>query len=220
MARSSQRAPKALDQARRRTIKPADERRRDILAAAAQLFRASGFEGTGVQEIARSAGVAAGTVYLYFPSKEAILVGLQEDFEAGLVDRFSEISEAVLAEEDATGEIVGYREVIDRLIDGVVAFSLENRTVAEVLARHAALSPLASGSPLGGGLTEVLARVIRAGVRLGYIHTSDPETAAYLLNAASATAIGRAIAFENQQSLDRVVRATKELYVKALAPDQ
>src|SRR5688500_6092338 len=64
---------KALDQARRRrVVKPPDQRRREILDATTELFAVRGYDITTVQAIATKAGVAAGTVYLYFPSKEAI----------------------------------------------------------------------------------------------------------------------------------------------------
>jgi AcrR family transcriptional regulator len=174
---------------------------------------------TTVQAIAGTAGVAAGTVYIYFPSKEAILVAIQEDFETGLLDRFSEVAEGVLVEESESGEIVGYEEVVERLIDGIVEYGLDRRAVCEIIARHGGRGGIASEDPLlAGGLTELLHRVIREGVRLGYIHTSDPEMAAYLLNLAAVTAIGHAIAFEDDPMLERVVRQTKELYIKALAP--
>lgn len=211
---------KALDQARRpRTVKPPDQRRREILDAATELFRDRGFDVVTVQGIAGRAGVAAGTVYLYFPSKEAILVAIQEDFEAGLLERFSEIAAAVLAEEDASGEIVGYDEVVERLVDGIVGYGLERRDVCRVLSRHVGRVGTASDDQiLAGELTELLTRVIREGVRLGYIQTADPEMAAYLLNLAAVTAIGHAIAFEDDAMVARVVAQAKELYIKALAP--
>jgi AcrR family transcriptional regulator len=200
-------------------VKPPDQRRREILDAATQLFRDRGFDVATVQAIAAKAGVAAGTVYLHFPSKEAILGAIQEDFEAGLLDRFAEIAEAVLSEEETSGAITSYQEVTERLIDGVVGYSLERRAVCEVMARHVGRAGIASDDPLlAGGLTELLARVINEGVRLGYIHASDPEMAAYLLNLAAVTAIGHAIAFEDEAMLHRVVRQAKELYIKALAP--
>ena len=43
-----------------------------ILEAARGVFAAAGFAEASVDEIARAAGVAKGTVYLYYPSKEAI----------------------------------------------------------------------------------------------------------------------------------------------------
>jgi AcrR family transcriptional regulator len=214
--------PKALDQARRRrVVKAPDERRREILDAATELFGKAGFESTSVQAIAGKAGMAAGTVYLYFSSKESLISALKEDFETGLLDRFAEVAEVLLAEEDATGEIVAYQDAIERLIDGMVDYSLERRSVAEVLARHAGQLAIGSDSPiLGSGLTELLARVIREGVRLGYIHTTDPEMMAYLLNVASVTGIGDAIVSRDEKMLARVVQGAKELYIKALAPSQ
>jgi AcrR family transcriptional regulator len=51
-------------------------RRRDILAAAAKLFRRDGFAVTSIEAIAAEAEVAAGTVYNYFASKGDLLIAL------------------------------------------------------------------------------------------------------------------------------------------------
>lgn len=213
-------APRALDQARRlRVAKPADQRRREILDAATRLFRERGFDDATVQAIATHANVAAGTVYLYFPSKQAILLALQEDFEAGLLDRFAEIAEEVLAEEDAAGETVSYQEAVERLVDGLLEYSLERRAVAEVITRHHGRIAVARDGILAGGLTELLERVIREGARLGLVQATDPEMTAYLLNLAAANAIANAIAFEDEAMVSRVTRQVKELYIKALAPN-
>jgi AcrR family transcriptional regulator len=50
-----------------------EERRGQIVEAAARLWLREGFDATSVEAIARAAGLAKGTVYLYFPSKEALL---------------------------------------------------------------------------------------------------------------------------------------------------
>lgn len=50
-----------------------DERRRVILDCAARLFRHYGHSKTTVADIAREAEMGVGTVYLAFPSKEAIV---------------------------------------------------------------------------------------------------------------------------------------------------
>jgi AcrR family transcriptional regulator len=211
---------RALDQARRpRVTKPADERRREILEAAARLFGDRSFESTTVQAIATAAGVAAGTVYLYFPSKDAVLDALRDDFEAGLLDRFAEISEEVLAEEARRGEDFSYEEVVARLVDGIVGYSLERRALAELITRHLGRRGTTSEDAiLASGLTETLTRVIAESVRLGYIHTSDPQMSAYLLNLAAVGAVGNAITSGDDAMLARVVSATKELFVKTLAP--
>ncbi len=211
---------KALSPARRRRVaKPPDERRRDILDAAVRLFRDRGYETCTVQQISAAAGVATGTVYLHFASKDAILVALQDDFEQGLLERFSDVADAVLAEEERTGTVVDHVQTIDRLIDGVVSYCLDHRDASRVIARHLGRA-IASEGPAGrpGGLADVVARVIAEGVRLGHVHATDPTATAYLLNLAAVTALAQAVADDDDDWLSRVVTSTKEMFVKALAP--
>jgi TetR/AcrR family transcriptional repressor of nem operon len=49
-----------------------------ILDVAARMFHEQGFAGTGVATIQRRAGVNSGSLYHFFPSKEALLVGVLE----------------------------------------------------------------------------------------------------------------------------------------------
>jgi TetR/AcrR family fatty acid metabolism transcriptional regulator len=56
----------------------ADKRKR-ILQAAVGVFARKGYFGARVSEIAKKAGVADGTIYLYFRNKEDILVSLFDD---------------------------------------------------------------------------------------------------------------------------------------------
>jgi TetR/AcrR family fatty acid metabolism transcriptional regulator len=53
-----------------------DRRRAQILAAASRVFARQGFHRTTVREVAREAGIADGTVYLYFASKQELLLAL------------------------------------------------------------------------------------------------------------------------------------------------
>jgi AcrR family transcriptional regulator len=50
------------------------DKRQSILRAARELFASHGYEETTIAEIAQAAGVAVGTVYLYFDNKHDILV--------------------------------------------------------------------------------------------------------------------------------------------------
>jgi AcrR family transcriptional regulator len=67
---------------------PRAEVKRDaILAAAVTLFGRYGFRRTSMEEIAREAGIAKGTVYLYFPTKEALFRALsQQTLDRALAD--------------------------------------------------------------------------------------------------------------------------------------
>ncbi|MEO5805214.1 TetR/AcrR family transcriptional regulator [Devosia sp.] len=54
----------------------AEARPDEVLDAALELFIAQGFANTRVDQIAKRAGLSKGAVYLYFPSKEAIIEAL------------------------------------------------------------------------------------------------------------------------------------------------
>ncbi|SNS94051.1 transcriptional regulator, TetR family [Granulicella rosea] len=65
-------APPILEIKDRKQQLVADLRRSEILAAATQVFGDNGFEATRMEEIARAAQLAKGTLYLYFQSKDEI----------------------------------------------------------------------------------------------------------------------------------------------------
>nr|MDT0667257.1 TetR/AcrR family transcriptional regulator [Micromonospora sp. DSM 115978] len=50
-----------------------DARRQQIIDAARRRFAVSGFHGTSMQDVLTEAGLSAGAVYRYFPSKESII---------------------------------------------------------------------------------------------------------------------------------------------------
>lgn len=60
--------------------KPAEVRREELMAAAEELFLEKGYDETSVDEIVKLAGVAKGTFYLHFRSKDDVLIGLRERF--------------------------------------------------------------------------------------------------------------------------------------------
>ena len=72
---------------RRRVTKAPDERREDLLVAARTVLAAKGIAVATVSDVTEEAGVAKGTFYLYFDSKEALLGALKERFVDDLVSR-------------------------------------------------------------------------------------------------------------------------------------
>lgn len=59
-----------------RTVKAAEERRNEILDVAERLFAARGFDHTSITDIQNEIGIARGTLYYHFKSKEDILDGM------------------------------------------------------------------------------------------------------------------------------------------------
>ena len=59
----------------------------EILAAARKVFAVSGFNETTMDEIAAAAGIAKGTVYLYFSSKKEIYLAALKQGLTELMDR-------------------------------------------------------------------------------------------------------------------------------------
>jgi AcrR family transcriptional regulator len=71
-AASMESVPRPEPKFRRR----AEARPDEVLDAALALFSAQGYTQTSVEQVARRAGISKGAVYLYFPSKKALLEGL------------------------------------------------------------------------------------------------------------------------------------------------
>ena len=71
--------PLARRQRQRGAVRaPGGDKRDRILTAATRIFARDGFFNAQVADVARAAGVAAGTVYLYFGSKDDLLISLFE----------------------------------------------------------------------------------------------------------------------------------------------
>ncbi|QLG88463.1 TetR/AcrR family transcriptional regulator [Chitinibacter bivalviorum] len=62
-----------------RNLRRKEARPSEIIEAALQLFHQKGFSATKIDEVAIAAGVTKGTVYLYFPSKEALFKAVVQE---------------------------------------------------------------------------------------------------------------------------------------------
>jgi AcrR family transcriptional regulator len=67
-----------------------------LLVAAEQLFLARGIEDVSIDDITRAAGVAKGSFYRYFPSKEALVRSLLADARTRVVSAFEHAEEQLL----------------------------------------------------------------------------------------------------------------------------
>jgi AcrR family transcriptional regulator len=89
-----------------------------ILDAAEQLFAEQGYEASSTNAIAARAGVPIGSIYQFFPNKEALLHALVARYRAGAAASF----DAALGPEAADLPLA---TLIARLLDVMVAFGAE-----------------------------------------------------------------------------------------------
>jgi len=73
-----------------------------ILRAATKVFAQNGYFQSQVADVARVAGVAAGTVYLYFKGKDDLLVSI---FERSMNDVLAEVRAAIDGVEDPAARL-------------------------------------------------------------------------------------------------------------------
>jgi TetR/AcrR family transcriptional repressor of nem operon len=74
--------------------KPAGQRRAELLAAGRALFLAKGIAATSLDDITHRAGVSKGLFYLYFSSKEDLVLALQNQFSHEVAARMRAAAEA------------------------------------------------------------------------------------------------------------------------------
>jgi AcrR family transcriptional regulator len=85
--------PAARNPARARKVAP-EARRQAILKAALTVFAAHGFEAARLDDVAQRAGVAKGTLYLYFRDKGALFEALVRNAVSPLLEQMSRIAAA------------------------------------------------------------------------------------------------------------------------------
>lgn len=100
-----------------------DNKRQKILRSAVQVFAQKGFYNAKVADIARRAGVADGTIYLYFKNKDEILISIFEE----------EMGKFIGCMEQALNRQSDPIEKIKIFIQAHLQFVRQNPRVAQVL---------------------------------------------------------------------------------------
>ena len=204
---------------KRRVVKPTEQRRAEILEAALALFSSKGFHDTTMEEVANAAGVAKGTIYLYFQSKEHLLLALKRDFMQGLTDAVANIV-ADAIEQLEGGKATDYRDIIDDIFDSVVDYHTSRRDAVEVVVRQSPSPDLVNEAlELEREYLGLITSAFRTGMEYGLVHTEDPEMTAHLITAAIRDNIATCLCYGEPADLDRLVEASKQMLYKALAPD-
>ncbi len=162
----------------------ASGKRERILDAAVKVFAAQGFYNAKVSQIADAAGVADGTIYLYFKSKDELLISLFED----RMDRL------LATLRSALGAPGGSLERLRRVIDLHLELIEQNPDMGEVITvelRQSSKFIREYANPKFGEFLRLIASTVAEGQRAREIRDDvDPQlTARALFGALDETAL-------------------------------
>lgn len=165
-----------LEQTRRRAP---DERPQQIVDAALAVFGEQGLAGARLDDIARRAGIAKGTIYLYFENKEELF---REVVRQTIVTRVEELSRTFGHPGDgtATDQLRAYMRAWWTALRSP-AFRTVYRLVIGELHRYPELMAFYLDEVVSR-LRTLNAGVIARGVALGEFHTDDPRAAGRIIS--------------------------------------
>ena len=148
------------------SCKRAEERRNEILDAADELFTQKGYDGTSTNDILEKVGIARGTLYHHFKSKEDIMDALIERYSVRLLGAAQEIA--------ADKSI----PVVERIIRVVMSLNLSGGSSKEIMEHihkpQNALMHQKIQKVIVNGVTPILTEIIQEGIEQGLFHTPYP----------------------------------------------
>jgi TetR/AcrR family transcriptional repressor of nem operon len=190
--------------------KPAEQRRAELLAAGQALFLAKGIGATSLADITQRAGVSKGLFYLYFPSKEDLVLALQQQFSDQVAARMRAAADA---EPDWAAKL-------DACVQAGVECHRDLHDLHEVLFHHPAPGHdpghLGGQAPGHAAAIRVIRDLFAAGTAAGVFDVADPEAAA-LLCYASMHAFDRGFRGRGGPDDVRLIRAARHLFRRAAA---
>lgn len=173
-----------------RIIKDADQRKNEILDAAETLFTLKGFDKTSTNEILEAVGIARGTLYYHFKSKEDIMDALIERHTSRLLKAAKDIAEDK------------GKPVYDRIIQSVRALKMNqsgNEVLEHIHRPQNALMHQKVQKTIINGLTPILAGIIREGIEDNLFHTPYPYECVEMLVVYASTVFDGDMLDINQQ---------------------
>lgn len=153
-----------------RVVKEAKERKNEILDAAERLFGSKGFDHTSTNDILKEVGIARGTLYYHFSSKEEILDAMIERMTGRLIEKARTIG----SQKDLP--------VLQRLTIMIISLNVDNAELGrELLAQihkpENALMHRKMERSLSDGIIPLLTELIKEGIAQGVCQTEYPKEA-------------------------------------------
>lgn len=180
-----------------RVVKDATERRNEILDVAERLFCTRGYDQTSTNDILAEIGIARGTLYYHFTSKEDILDAMIDRILDEIVRRTSRI---------ALDESV---PVLERLTQSVLAANVDTKTGDMILEQmykpQNALMHAKMQERLLKQLIPLFTKLIEDGISQGLMQTDDPENTIEMLLLYSNTVFDDMIVYSEEEKKKKVL---------------
>ncbi|GAA0501721.1 TetR family transcriptional regulator [Paractinoplanes deccanensis] len=176
----------------------------DILDATLALFAELGYDRTSTNAIAARAGMSPGSLYQYFPNKEAIAEALSQR----LLDQLRAAHAAAF--DQASAASLPLPELVSRVVDPLVAFNVANPGAKTLFGTAAMPAALSAGSrPLHDAVTGRVAALIRA--RFPGLPDPDVNRAAMVAVQIVAALMGPIVAAEGRERAALVAELKRAL---------
>ena len=156
-----------------------EERPRQILSAALEVFGERGLAASRLEDIAKRAGLSKGTIYLYFPNKEELFREMVRDTVVSQIERGEEAIHSMTGSaSDALIHLMRAKWTFIRSPQFAPLFRLIHAEIHSFpdLARFYAEEVVARGQRL-------IAGIIERGIASGEFRKVEPIAAARMLNA-------------------------------------
>lgn len=154
-----------------RVVKEAEVRKNEILDVAERLFGTKGFESTSTSDILNEIGIARGTLYYHFKSKEELLDAMIDRMMKRLIEK----AEGIAAQKEVP--------VLQRLTMMMLSLNVSDGSFGQELLKQVhkpqnALMHQKMEKSLLSGLNPILTGLIKEGIKQGICQTDYPEEAA------------------------------------------
>ena len=181
-----------------RTVKEAEERKNEILDVAERLFGTKGFDNTSTSDILNEVGIARGTLYYHFKSKEDILDAMIDRLTGRLVEKAA----ALLAKKEIP--------VLKRLTMMMTALNVNGSLGQEIMEQvhkpQNALMHQKMQERLLAGVNPLVTALIREGIAQGICKTEYPAEVAEMTLLYSNTAFDT-LAEHGKEERERKINA-------------
>ena len=180
-----------------RVVKDAAERRNEILDVAERLFCSRGYDQTSTNDILAEIGIARGTLYYHFSSKEDILDAMIDRILDEIVRRASQIA------------LDGSIPVLERMTQTILASNVDTKTGDMILEQmhkpQNALMHAKMQERLLKQLIPLFTKLIEDGISQGLMQTDDPEDTIEMLLLYANTVFDDAIAYSEKEKKKKVL---------------